>query len=115
VRTRFSSRKPQTHTYATFAPVLHYNSRQGDFVGGAFWDMRATGIRLNSPIAEQAQGPPLTPVEMGLSDSACMVHRISQSRYRFLAERVWGAQAFTIHWPRDVEKVCSQPGPAPAS
>src|SRR6185436_4588730 len=45
VRTRFSGRKPQTHTYATFAPALHYNSSQGDFVGGAFWDMRATGIR----------------------------------------------------------------------
>src|ERR1700704_1272259 len=34
IRTRFSSRKPQAHTYATFAPVLHYNRGQGDFVGG---------------------------------------------------------------------------------
>jgi cytochrome c peroxidase len=115
VRTRFSSRKPQTHTYATFAPVLHYNSRQGDFVGGAFWDMRATGIRLNSPIADQAQGPPLNPVEMGFSDSACMTYRVSRSPYRPLAEKVWGIQAFAIHWPDDVDRVCSQPGPAPAS
>ncbi len=115
VRTRFSSRNPQTHTYATFAPVLHYNSMQGDFVGGAFWDMRATGIRLNSPIADQAQGPPLNPVEMGFSDSACMTYRVSRSPYRSLAEKVWGIQAFAIHWPDDVDGVCSQPGPAPAS
>ena len=78
VRTRFSGRKPQSHTYATFAPVLHYNESQGDFVGGNFWDMRATGIRLNNPVPEQAQGPPLDPVEMGFSDSACLVYRMSQ-------------------------------------
>jgi cytochrome c peroxidase len=115
VRDRFSNRSPQTHTYATFSPVLHYNALQGDFLGGAFWDMRATGVRLNSPIAEQAQGPPLNPVEMGLSDSPCMVYAIPRGRYRFLAEKVWGPQAFAIHWPDDVDSVCSRPGPPPAS
>src|SRR5260370_3507797 len=59
VRSRFSNRIPQPHTHATYAPVLHYNRVQGDFVGGSFWDMRATGIRLNSPLAQQAQAPPL--------------------------------------------------------
>src|SRR5271157_5368427 len=58
VRTRFSQRKPQSYMYATFAPVLHYNALQGDFVGGNFWDMRARGYRLQNPSAEQAQGPP---------------------------------------------------------
>jgi hypothetical protein len=42
VRTRFSSRKPQSHAYAPLSPVLHYNPGQGDLVGGNFWDMRAT-------------------------------------------------------------------------
>jgi len=115
VRTRFSGRKPQTHTYATFTPVLHYNALQGDLVGGEFWDMRATGIRLNNPTAEQAQGPPLNPVEMGLIDSACMVYGVSRSQYRQIAEKVWGPQAFAIHWPGDVESVCARPGPASAS
>jgi cytochrome c peroxidase len=82
-------------------------------VGGNFWDMRATGIRLQSPTAEQAQGPPLNPLEMGLPDSACMVYRISRSPYKQLFEQVWGKQAFAINWPADVEKVCSTPGPAP--
>ncbi len=43
VRTRFSNRKPQSYMYAPFAPVLHYNALQGDYVGGNFWDMRASG------------------------------------------------------------------------
>jgi cytochrome c peroxidase len=115
VRTRHGDRKPQSYGYATFAPVLHYNQLKGDFVGGNFWDMRATGIRLQSPAAEQAQGPPLNPLEMGLPDSACMVYRISQRPYRQLFEQVWGKQAFAIKWASDVEKVCSMPGPAPAS
>jgi len=27
---------------------------------------------------------------------------------------VWGSQAFAIGWPRNVEQICSTPGPAPA-
>jgi hypothetical protein len=53
VRTRYSERKPQTHSYAPLSPVLHYNPGQDDLVGGNFWDMRATGRRLGNPAAEQ--------------------------------------------------------------
>src|SRR3989440_11997692 len=115
VRTRFSDRKPQSHAYAPLSPVLHYNPGQGDLVGGNFWDMRATGRRLGNPAAEQAEGPPTNPVEMGLPDNACAVYRASQRPYRALFERVWGAQAFAIPWPSDVEQVCNQPGPPPAN
>jgi cytochrome c peroxidase len=104
VRTRFSDRKPQTHAYAPLSPVLHYNPGQGDLVGGNFWDMRATGRRLGNPAAEQAEGPPTNPVEMGLSDIACAVYRASQRPYRALFEAVWGLQAFAIEWPTDVEQ-----------
>src|SRR5271167_4990402 len=99
VRTRYSDRKPQTHTYAPLSPVLHYNPGQGDLVGGNFWDMRATGRRLGNPAAEQAQGPPTNPVEMGLPDIACAVFRASQRPYRVLFENTWGRQAFGIAWP----------------
>jgi cytochrome c peroxidase len=115
VRTRFSNRKPQSHTYAPLSPVLHYNPGRGDLVGGNFWDMRATGRRLGNSAAEQAQGPPTNPVEMGLPDIACAVYRASQRSYRALFERVWGPQAFAIAWPSDVEQVCDQPGPPPPS
>ena len=114
VRTRYSERKPQSHAYAPLAPVLHYNPGQGDLVGGNFWDMRATGRRLGNPAAEQAQGPPTNPVEMGLPDIACAVYRASQRPYRALFEAVWGVQAFAIQWPADVEHVCNQPGPPAA-
>jgi cytochrome c peroxidase len=114
VRTRFSQRKPQSYMYATFATVLHYNALQGDFVGGNFWDMRASGYRLQSPSAEQAQGPPTNPVEMGLPDPACLAYRLSKAPYRKLFETVWGSDSFAIHWPPDIEKVCATPGPAPS-
>jgi cytochrome c peroxidase len=111
VRMRFSERKPQTHSYAPLSPVLHYNAGQDDLVGGNFWDMRATGRRLGNPAAEQAEGPPTNPVEMGLPDIACAVYRASQRPYRALFESVWGPQAFAIAWPDNAEAVCNQPGP----
>src|ERR1700760_4140339 len=114
VRIRFSNRKPQTHAYAPLSPVMHYNPGQGDLVGGNFWDMRATGRRLGNPAAEQAEGPPTNPVEMGLPDIACSVYRASQRPYRALFESVWGPQAFTMAWPDDTEGVCKNPGPPPA-
>src|ERR1700682_4656686 len=113
-RPRFRNRKPQSHAYAPLSPVLHYNPGQGDLVGGNFWDMRATGRRLGNPAAEQAEGPPTNPVEMGLPDITCAVYRASQRPYRALFESVWGRQAFAIAWPRDVDRVCDRPGPPPA-
>src|SRR6202162_2584431 len=114
VRTRFSDRKPQTHSYAPLSPVLHFNPYRGDMVGGNFWDMRATGRRLGNPATEQAEGPPVNPVEMGLADPACEVYRASQRPYRQLFEQVWGKQEFASAWPKKVETICNQPGPAPA-
>jgi cytochrome c peroxidase len=113
VRTRFSNRVPQTHSYAALAPMLHYNPGQGDLVGGNFWDMRATGRRLGNPAAEQAEGPPTNPAEMALPDTACAVYRASRRPYRGLFEHVWGVQAFRIQWPAEVETVCDTPGPPP--
>lgn len=112
---RIASRKPQTYGYAPFAPILHFNATQGEFYGGNFWDMRASGLRLGNPAAEQALGPPTNPLEMGLPDPACLVRRIAQSPYRGLFEQVWGAQSFAIHWPAEVDSVCATPGPAPAN
>ena len=115
VRGRFSERKPQSHAYAPLAPVLHYNRGQGDLVGGNFWDMRATGRRLGNPAAEQAEGPPTNPVEMGLPDIACAVYRASQRPYRPMFESIWGEQAFAIAWPSDAEQICARPGPPAAA
>lgn len=112
VMSRFSGRKPMSYTYATFAPVLHYNATQQDFYGGNFWDMRATGYRLQSPAAEQAQGPPTNPVEMGLPDSACVAYRLATGKYASLFVKVWGSTIQEIEWPSDADKVCSTPAGA---
>ena len=114
VRSRFGRRKPQSYTYAPFYPVLQYNQTQQDLYGGNFWDLRATGYKLQNPAAEQAQDPPVDPNEMAMPDTACVVYRLSQSRYRSLFEAVWGVQAFVIQWPSNVEPVCGSPGPPPA-
>ena len=110
-----SARKPQTYAYAPFAPMLHYDEARKTLSGGNFWDMRATGTTLANPAAEQAQGPPLNPVEMALPDAACVVYRVARGRYRAYFESIWGAQSFAITWPPDVERVCSIPAPAPAN
>jgi cytochrome c peroxidase len=112
---RFSARNPQSYAYAPFSPILQYNATQNSFYGGNFWDMRATGTRLDNPAAEQAQGPPLNPVEMADIDSACVVWKASQSGYASLIVAIWGAQSFAINWPSNVATVCAMPGPAPTT
>jgi cytochrome c peroxidase len=112
VRYRFGKRKPQGYTYAPYYPVLQFNETQQNFYGGQFWDLRATGYKIQSADSEQAQGPPHDTQEMGLPDTACVVYRLSQAEYRPLFETVWGVQAFDIKWPHDVEQVCSTPAGA---
>jgi cytochrome c peroxidase len=110
---RISQRKPQSYAYAPFMRPLQYNATSGDFTGGNFWDMRATGDRLGNPAAEQAQGPPLNPLELALPDEGCVVYRLSQSKYATLFKTVWGAQSFDITWPSNVETVCNTPAGVP--
>jgi cytochrome c peroxidase len=112
---RLGPRNPQSYAYAPFSGILHYNATQGSFYGGNFWDMRATGLRLTNPAAEQAEGPPTNPVEMANPDTACVVWKASQSGYASLVTAIWGPQSFAIHWPGNVATVCAKPGPPPAT
>ncbi len=107
VRIRRSGRRPQSYSYAPFAPILHYDKNQKDFVGGNFWDMRATGLRVANPSTAQAEDPPVDPDEMGFRDYACVVYRMSQRPYRPLFEKVWGAGALDFAWPNNAEQVCN--------
>jgi cytochrome c peroxidase len=109
---RFGKRKPQSYDYSPRYPVLHYNQQQANFYGGNFWDLRATGYKIQSPDSEQAQGPPLDPLEMGNPDFGCVVFRLSQSKYRQLFEGIWGKQSFDIKFPPDTEKICGTPAGA---
>jgi cytochrome c peroxidase len=108
-RYRANKRTAQRYTYSPYFAKLKYNLTQGLFFGGNFWDGRATGYKLQSPDAEQAQHPPVDPGEMGFADTACIALRISQVAYRPLFELVWGVD-FDINWPSNVEQICSTPG-----
>ena len=112
VRFRASKRTAQRHPYAPFFPVLQYNQVQGLFFGGNFWDSRATGYTLRVPDAEQAQGPPVDHLEMGLPDTACIAFRLSSADYRPLFEEVWGEGSFDIQFPHRTENICDTPGGA---
>ena len=88
----FGDRKPPSAAYATQSPILHVD-KKGVFVGGNFWDGRATGERLGSPAAEQALGPFLNPMEQALPSPAEVVMRVCTGPYGVLFREVWGADA----------------------
>jgi len=111
LRHRAGKRTAQRYTYSADFPVLEYNTAQGAFFGGNFWDARSTGYKLQSPDAEQAQHPPVDTQEMAFPDTACIAFRLSTAVYRPLFELVWGAD-FHIRWPANTEKICATPGGA---
>lgn len=87
---RFGNRKPPSAAYATFSPVFHYDEEEGLFVGGNFWDGRATGENLDNPAADQALGPFLNPVEQNNPSKQAVLEQISASKYSSLWEEVFG-------------------------
>jgi cytochrome c peroxidase len=109
---RAGKRTAQRYPYAPFFPVLQYNQVQAAFFGGNFWDSRATGYLLRNPDAEQSQHPPVDTQEMGNPDTACIVFKLSQAKYRSLFEQVWGKGSLDINFPGDVENICEIPGGA---
>jgi cytochrome c peroxidase len=109
---RFGDRKPPSSAYATQSPVLHFQSKGELWLGGNFWDGRATGAKLGNPAADQAQGPFLNPAEQALRDSACVVYRVCTANYPQVSlESVWGVGACTIAWPAGIETACGTEGP----
>ena len=113
IPTAFGDRKPPETDYATLSPVLHFD---GDmWVGGNFWDGRATGEKLGWPAADQAQGPFLNLKEQALPDSACVVYRVSLSGYALLYEEVFGDNIFTIGFPAETDTLCANGDPVPLS
>jgi cytochrome c peroxidase len=107
---RFGSRAPVSAAYATLAPVFRYSAEDGGYVGGNFWDGRATGAELGDPAAEQARGPFLNPVEQGLPDAACVVYRVSVSAYAAQYRQQWGDDITRITFPADANTRCAAEG-----
>lgn len=90
VPTRFGNRKPPSAAYATLSPVFHYDAAEELFVGGNFWDGRATGEILGNPAADQAGGPFLNPVEHNMVDKRSVCEQVAPKDYASLFPVVFG-------------------------
>ena len=92
----FGGRNAPTAAYAGFSPPFHYDADEELYIGGMFWDGRATGLTptLGDPLAEQALGPFLNPVEMALANKAEVIEIVKTSDYADLFLKVFGTDAF---------------------
>ena len=83
------NRNANTALYAMFSPDFHFDEKIQDYVGGQFWDGRAKDL------AEQAGGPPINPVEMGMPDKKSIVERLKANSIYYKAitdiygESIW--------------------------
>ena len=95
---RFGNRKPPSAAYATLSPNFRYDEVGELFVGGNFWDGRATGEVLGNPAADQALGPFLNPVEQNNPSKQAVLEQVAASKYADLWEVVWDEP---ISWESD--------------
>ena len=68
-------RQAPTASYAKFSPDFHFDEKKQKYIGGQFWDGRAKTLE------EQAGGPPLNPIEMGMGSKKEIVDRIKENSY----------------------------------
>lgn len=99
VRNRFGDRKPPTIAYAD-SPVLQFDETEQVWIGGSFWDGRATGWTLGDALVEQAMGPFLNPLEQHIPGAKQVGLKVAKSEYAGLFEQVWGADS--LHPRADV-------------
>jgi cytochrome c peroxidase len=87
--TSLGDRNAPTVSYANRTPSFGRNER-GRWKGGLFHDGRAASLD------EQAGGPPLNPLEMGMASKAAVVARLKEKAETAAAfERIFGADIFT--------------------
>jgi cytochrome c peroxidase len=79
---RFGNRKPPASAYAGDSPILYNDGTK--WVGGMFWDGRATGWTLGDPLAEQALGPFLNPLEQNNASAQVVIDKVLESDYQDL-------------------------------
>ena len=84
----FGSRNAPSAAYAAFSPAFHYDEAGGTYQGGQFLDGRA------STLEDQAQGPPLNPIEMHNPDRAAYVAKVALAPYASRLRQVHGQDLF---------------------
>lgn len=87
--TSLGDRNAPTAGYAAYTPPFGKAKRPGLWRGGLFWDGRADRLE------DQAGGPPLNPLEMGMPDKAAVVARLKENpAYQDAMRRLYGASVF---------------------
>lgn len=104
----FGGRNAPPAAYAAYSPSLYYDEIDGLFIGGLFWDGRATGRAefsgtgdlgagtTGDPLADQAKGPFGNPVEMalvsapGLSTEQKVVNILKNVSYVKMYKKAFG-------------------------
>jgi cytochrome c peroxidase len=106
----FGGRDAPSAAYASFSPKLHWDSNEGLFIGGIFWDGRASGqpttatvqgpelsrtAATGDPLADQAKGPLLNPVEMALQRLEDVVDYLTKTaHYRSSFLKVYRSEIY---------------------
>jgi len=85
----YGNRNDQPASYAAFVPPLNRNNEEGIWIGGLFWDGRVNSL------AEQAQGPPLNPLEMANPDTLTIAEKLRALNYATLFTEVYGPDALS--------------------
>lgn len=83
----FGNRNTPTAMYMSNSPVFHYDEEEGLYLGGQFWDGRA------STLEQQAKMPFLNPIEMANSNEEMVVDKVRKARYAKLFKKVFGQNA----------------------
>ncbi len=82
--------------YAAFSPLFHWDEAEGLYIGGQFWNGRASNL------TEQAKGPFLNPVEMAMPSEGSVVSRLKKSaKYRKLFWQVYGLNLVAVPYIKD--------------
>lgn len=84
---RFGDRKPPSVAYGGDSPILYFDGT--DWIGGMFWDGRATGWTQGDPLTEQALGPFLNPMEQNIASPEAVIEIIKNSSYADLFKQVY--------------------------
>jgi cytochrome c peroxidase len=86
----FGTRNSPASSYAMYSPTFYFDNEEELWIGGQFWDGRGTGYVLGDPLADQALGPFMNPVEMANIAKYQVVNDVATSAYRGLFQSVWG-------------------------
>ena len=115
----YGKRASPSAAYATFSPVFHPEKGTGDddFVGGLFWDGRATGRRVpGNPAAEQALGPLVSPVEQNHASPLQVLQKIISSQsYLTLWNNAFGTTNIPTGTAQEIEQSYQRVGIAIAA